>query len=310
MVTPFRRSSPCLSCLEGSCSCGAVRFAVASHTPQPYQLCYCSICRKTAGGGGYAINLMGVADTLHVTGRDSLATFQAELDEMDDNGICRMQTSPAERQFCSSCASALVAVRPTLARADPSLRLGDRQRAAGAADPGPPDAPLPAQLGHARDRLRATCASTSFPSSRSRTGTAAAGSGSTDRRAQPSSSVVRILISDSSVRCTGQRPAISTSRARCSASERPGERDPLVDLVDPGVAPGLAVGAVVGVDLGVTQLDPDPLERPALALGIEAHGHRRAGAHRGQQQIVGAEARRHAADALPARRRSGCAGRP
>ena len=47
--------------LEGSCRCGAVRFAVASHTPQPYQLCYCSICRKTAGGGGYAINLMGVA---------------------------------------------------------------------------------------------------------------------------------------------------------------------------------------------------------------------------------------------------------
>ena len=93
--------------LEGSCSCGAVRFTVASHTPHPYQLCYCSICRKTSGAGGYAINLMGVADTLHVTGRDSLATFQAELEEMDDNGICRMQTSPAERRFCGSCASAL-----------------------------------------------------------------------------------------------------------------------------------------------------------------------------------------------------------
>ena len=41
--------------LEGSCHCGAVRFSVKSHTPQPYMHCYCSICRKTAGGGGYAI---------------------------------------------------------------------------------------------------------------------------------------------------------------------------------------------------------------------------------------------------------------
>ena len=36
--------------------------------------------------------------------------------------------------------------------------------------------------------------------------------------------------------------------------QAPGERDPLVDLVDPGVAAGFAVGAVAGVDLGVTQL--------------------------------------------------------
>ena len=39
--------------LEGSCHCGAVHFTVRSHTPQPYMHCYCSICRKTAGGGGY-----------------------------------------------------------------------------------------------------------------------------------------------------------------------------------------------------------------------------------------------------------------
>ena len=42
---------------EGSCHCGAVRFRAESPTPYPYQACYCSICRKTAGGGGYAINL-------------------------------------------------------------------------------------------------------------------------------------------------------------------------------------------------------------------------------------------------------------
>ena len=30
--------------LEGSCRCGAVSFSVDSHTPYPYQRCYCSIC--------------------------------------------------------------------------------------------------------------------------------------------------------------------------------------------------------------------------------------------------------------------------
>jgi hypothetical protein len=43
--------------LNGSCHCGAVRFSVQSPHPYPFTPCYCSICRKTAGGGGYAINL-------------------------------------------------------------------------------------------------------------------------------------------------------------------------------------------------------------------------------------------------------------
>ena len=54
--------------LEGSCHCGAVRFSLNTHTPVPYMRCYCSICRKTAGGGGYAINLGGDAATLKVEG--------------------------------------------------------------------------------------------------------------------------------------------------------------------------------------------------------------------------------------------------
>ena len=41
--------------LKGSCHCGSVRFEVESPHPYPYNLCYCSICRKTAGGGGYAV---------------------------------------------------------------------------------------------------------------------------------------------------------------------------------------------------------------------------------------------------------------
>jgi len=89
--------------LEGSCRCGAVRFAVESHTPYPYQLCYCSICRKTAGGGGFAINLMGDAATLEVRGRDALEIYRAEI--ADGEGHCR--TGSGERNFCGRCASAL-----------------------------------------------------------------------------------------------------------------------------------------------------------------------------------------------------------
>ena len=54
--------------LKGSCHCGAVKFSVRSSTPYPYMRCYCSICRKTAGGGGYAINIMGKAKSLKVKG--------------------------------------------------------------------------------------------------------------------------------------------------------------------------------------------------------------------------------------------------
>ena len=43
--------------LDGSCHCGKVRFTVESAEPVPFMRCYCSICRKTAGAGGYAINL-------------------------------------------------------------------------------------------------------------------------------------------------------------------------------------------------------------------------------------------------------------
>ena len=66
--------------LEGSCRCGTVRFSFDSHTPYPYQRCYCSICRKSAGGGGYAINIMGDAETLKVTGRRAIRVWHAIID--------------------------------------------------------------------------------------------------------------------------------------------------------------------------------------------------------------------------------------
>jgi hypothetical protein len=89
--------------LKGSCRCGAVQFSVQSHTPYPYQLCYCSICRKTAGGGGYAINIMGDARTLGVEGKRAIRVYRAKI--ADEKGRCH--TSKGQRNFCSRCATAL-----------------------------------------------------------------------------------------------------------------------------------------------------------------------------------------------------------
>src|SRR6202021_1236947 len=90
--------------LEGSCRCGAVSFTVDSHTPQPYQRCYCSICRKTAGGGGYAINLGADAPTLKIEDKGgAICVFRAELRQ--DDGACEVSTG--ERNFCPKCATAL-----------------------------------------------------------------------------------------------------------------------------------------------------------------------------------------------------------
>ena len=75
----------------------------------PYQLCYCSICRKTTGGGGYAINLSADHATLEVKGRRSLAVYRAEI--RDDDGACHVSTG--ERNFCKRCGTALWLYDPT-----------------------------------------------------------------------------------------------------------------------------------------------------------------------------------------------------
>lgn len=90
--------------LTGSCHCGSVRFSVRSAHPYPFNLCYCSICRKTAGGGGYAINLGGEFDTLEVEGREHISVYRARLPDLATGNIVQ---SPGERHFCSRCGSAL-----------------------------------------------------------------------------------------------------------------------------------------------------------------------------------------------------------
>jgi hypothetical protein len=85
--------------IQGSCHCQAVKFALEADEPYPFMLCYCSICRKTAGGGGYAINLGGRNDTLQVEGKEHLAVYRARMADGKE--------SSAERNFCKRCGSAL-----------------------------------------------------------------------------------------------------------------------------------------------------------------------------------------------------------
>jgi hypothetical protein len=91
--------------LEGSCHCGAVRFAVESHTPYPFMRCYCSVCRKTAGGGGYAVNLMADAATLEVEGKENLTVYRVRLGPARKGRKAAL--SPMRRHFCRVCGSAL-----------------------------------------------------------------------------------------------------------------------------------------------------------------------------------------------------------
>lgn len=86
--------------LEGSCHCGAVRFSLESAHPYPFNLCYCTICRKTGGGGGYAINLGGQASTLKVNGEADVRIYQAMMRDPDNAAPVQ---SPAKRHFCGLC---------------------------------------------------------------------------------------------------------------------------------------------------------------------------------------------------------------
>ena len=81
--------------LEGSCHCGAVRFSLTSHHPVPFNLCYCSICRKTQGGGGYAINLGGEAESLQVEGEEHLSIYRVKDRQTGEK-------SPMRRHFCGN----------------------------------------------------------------------------------------------------------------------------------------------------------------------------------------------------------------
>jgi hypothetical protein len=79
--------------LKASCSCGSVKFSFNSEHIYPYQRCYCSICRKTQGGGGFAINLSGEAESLKIKGKKNIKIYHS--------------SKTGERNFCKKCGSGL-----------------------------------------------------------------------------------------------------------------------------------------------------------------------------------------------------------
>ncbi|WP_374564535.1 GFA family protein [Ideonella sp.] len=91
--------------LEGSCHCRAVRFSVESRSPVPFMRCYCSICRKTAGTGGFAINLGADFATLKAQGQEHLSVYRAIMEDGHE--------STGQRHFCKRCGTALWLWDPT-----------------------------------------------------------------------------------------------------------------------------------------------------------------------------------------------------
>ncbi|OGI69269.1 MAG: alanine acetyltransferase [Candidatus Muproteobacteria bacterium RBG_16_60_9] len=90
--------------LKGSCHCGGVKFTLTSAHPYPFNICYCSICRKTAGGGGFAINLGGDSESLVVAGKRNVTVYQVRCVDSETEAVTK---SSARRSFCKICGSAL-----------------------------------------------------------------------------------------------------------------------------------------------------------------------------------------------------------
>jgi len=93
--------------IEGSCHCGKVRYRARSRHPSPYMRCYCSICRKAGGGGGYSINTEADADSLEVEGKQHVKIFRAMV-ERDG----KLEKSAHQRHFCGECGCHLWAFHP------------------------------------------------------------------------------------------------------------------------------------------------------------------------------------------------------
>jgi hypothetical protein len=91
--------------LEGSCHCGKVRFSVESNTPYPFSRCYCSVCRKLNGGGGYTINIMAEAGTLKIEGEEHLKFYRHgdnDRGNYEEDGL-----GFSRRHFCIHCGTML-----------------------------------------------------------------------------------------------------------------------------------------------------------------------------------------------------------
>ena len=69
--------------------------------------CYCSICRKVSGGGGFAINIMGEWDSLQLDGKERLREYRVLLP--DEAAPGELAPSSNARFFCGECGCHLYA---------------------------------------------------------------------------------------------------------------------------------------------------------------------------------------------------------
>ena len=91
--------------LEGSCHCRKVSFSCVSKSPFPFNRCYCSICRKLNGGGGYAVNIMADSQSLKIEGKDAIKVYRSATNDrkiFDQDGL-----GYSRRSFCGECGSML-----------------------------------------------------------------------------------------------------------------------------------------------------------------------------------------------------------
>jgi len=77
--------------IEGSCLCGAVRFAIRGGM-SGIVICHCSMCRKAAGGAAGAF-FVARRDEVAWTGEEYLASYKSSPELV--------------RSFCSRCGSAM-----------------------------------------------------------------------------------------------------------------------------------------------------------------------------------------------------------
>jgi len=87
---------------KGSCHCRAVRFSVDIPEAAPFLRCYCSICRKTAGSGGYSINLGATTQSLELEGAEHIRRYDPGSGETGPEAL-----GLPGRRFCGRCGSAL-----------------------------------------------------------------------------------------------------------------------------------------------------------------------------------------------------------
>lgn len=88
--------------IRGSCHCGAVRFSVDAPEPVPFMRCYCSICRKTAGSGGFGVNLGARTATLSIEGEENIRRYHPATGAVGTGA-----TGEPGRRFCGRCGSPL-----------------------------------------------------------------------------------------------------------------------------------------------------------------------------------------------------------